>query len=93
VADANPIKFISKDSAPFLIMHGDKDPLVPLAQSQILADALTAAGIECHLEVIKGAGHGNGFNKPEILKMIVDFFDKHLNPNAPPFVLPAKPAN
>src|SRR5207302_149492 len=36
VAQANPITFISKTSAPFLIMHGDKDNLVPLAQSEML---------------------------------------------------------
>jgi acetyl esterase/lipase len=92
VAKANPITFVSKDSAPFLIMHGDKDTLVPLAQSQILADALQAAGVECHLEVLAGAGHGNGFAKPQVLKMVADFFDKHLNPSATPIVLPAPKA-
>ena len=43
VQQANPIKFIDKrqrkNIPPFLIMHGDKDPLVPVAQSQLLKDA------------------------------------------------------
>jgi acetyl esterase/lipase len=78
VAKANPLTFITKNDPPFLIMHGDMDTLVPLAQSQMLADALKAAGVECHLEVIAGAGHGNGFNKPEVNKMIAEFFDKTL---------------
>jgi acetyl esterase/lipase len=88
VAKANPITFITRDAAPFLIMHGDKDPLVPLAQSRILAEALKAANVECHLEVLAGAGHGTGFNRPEVPKMLTDFFDKHLNPTATP--LPEK---
>ena len=53
VAQANPITFITKDDPPFLIMHGDKDNVVPLAQSQILADALKAAGVGCDMVVVK----------------------------------------
>ena len=91
VAKANPITFVSKDSPPFLIMHGDHDRLVPVAQSQLLADALKSAGVECRLEILAGAGHGDGFNKPEVLKTVAEFFDKHLNPDAPPIVLPKTP--
>jgi acetyl esterase/lipase len=90
VAKANPITFLNKDAPPFLIMHGDQDKLVPLAQSQILADALKAAGVECHLEILEGAGHGNGFNRPDVPKMVADFFDKHLNPGATPLPAPGK---
>jgi acetyl esterase/lipase len=77
---ANPIAFITKDAAPFLIMHGDKDNLVPLEQSEILRDALTKAGVEAKLEVIHGAGHG--FGSREIFKQVEDFFDAHLKPAA-----------
>ena len=31
---ASPLTYVSKDSAPFLIMHGDKDNTVPLGQSE-----------------------------------------------------------
>ena len=33
---ANPITYINKNSAPFLIMHGEEDKLVPMNQSQLL---------------------------------------------------------
>jgi acetyl esterase/lipase len=80
---ANPIHFITKGAAPFLIMHGDKDNLVPLAQSRILDDALKAAKVESTLVVIEGDGHGGpGFGTPENLHKIVDFLDKHLKPKA-----------
>ncbi len=76
---ASPLYYAGKDSAPFLIMHGDKDPLVPLKQSEVLADALKKAGVEVKLQVIKDNGHGGpGFNTPESRKLIEEFFDKHL---------------
>lgn len=76
---ASPLFYASKDSAPFLIMHGEKDPLVPLKQSEALAEALAKAGVEVKLQVIKDNGHGGpGFNTPESRKMIEEFFDKHL---------------
>ncbi|HET6251831.1 MAG TPA: alpha/beta hydrolase [Tepidisphaeraceae bacterium] len=73
---ANPIVYVDKNSAPTLIMHGDKDNLVPLAQSEIFRDALKNAGVDVKLDVIKGAGHG--FFSPEIFKTVEDFFDAHL---------------
>jgi acetyl esterase/lipase len=76
---ANPVAFVSKDDPPFLILHGDKDTLVPLAQSEMLADALNAAGVEVHLEVLRGAGHGGpAFASESSRKLIFDFFEKQL---------------
>ena len=80
-ARASPITYVSKDSAPFLIMHGDKDPAVPISQSEELADALKKAGVEVTFRPIKGADHGGPeFREPENQKLIEDFFDKHLCP-------------
>ncbi len=76
---ASPLTYVNKDSAPFLIMHGDKDDLVPLRQSELLADALKKAGVEAKLQVVKGNGHGGpGFTSPENLRLIEAFFVKHL---------------
>ncbi len=76
--------YVSKDSAPFLIMHGDKDNVVPPGQSDVLAKALKKAGVEVTLVVVKGNGHGGpGFNSPENRKLIEDFFAKHLRTEKP----------
>jgi dipeptidyl aminopeptidase/acylaminoacyl peptidase len=32
-AKASPVTYVTKDAAPFLIMHGDQDDVVPLAQA------------------------------------------------------------
>ena len=76
---ASPLTYVDKDSAAFLIMHGDKDNVVPPGQSDELADALKKAGVEVTLQVIKDNGHGGpGFGSPERRKQIEDFFAKHL---------------
>jgi acetyl esterase/lipase len=76
---ASPLAHVSKDAAPFLILHGDQDKTVPLRQSQLLAEALKKAGVEVRLITLEGAGHGGeAFGKPEQRQAIEDFFDKHL---------------
>lgn len=75
---ASPITHVSKGDPPFLIMHGDRDPLVPLQQSQLLADMLKAVGVDVTLTVMEGKGHG-GFG-PQALVPVVDFFKRTLAP-------------
>lgn len=78
VAKANSISYITKDDAPFLIMHGDKDPLVPLPQSEILEKALKKVEVPVTLYVEKGSGHG--LRGSDVSKMVAAFFQKHLKP-------------
>jgi len=77
--NASPVTYVTKGDAPFLIMHGDKDPLVAMAHSERLRDALKAAGVEVALDVLPGAAHGTPeFRSEESLAKIAAFFDKHL---------------
>ena len=76
---ASPITYVSAKAAPFLIMHGDQDPLVPIEESKDFNAALQKAGVETKLVVLPGAGHaGPAFGKPDITKTVGDFFDRHL---------------
>jgi acetyl esterase/lipase len=69
----------SAGDAPFLIMHGDEDPGVPLEQSRKLHEALQKAGVESTFTIVKGAGHGGPAFQTDALKNEVrDFFRKHL---------------
>jgi acetyl esterase/lipase len=86
---ASPVTYVTDDDPPFLIMHGDQDPTVPLQQSRILHAALKEAGVESTLHVVEGAGHG--FRGPEIDRMVQRFFDFHLKgvkPEEPPALEP-----
>ncbi len=75
----SPVHYVSKDSPPFLILHGTYDNLVPFAQSQELTAALKGKGVEAWLQPLPGAGHGGpGFNKPALLGLVGAFFDKYL---------------
>lgn len=77
-AQASPVTYATRDDPPFLIMHGDQDRTVPLAQSQQLQEVLKKAGVDSTLLVVKGYGHG--FRTPETYKAVADFFDKNLKP-------------
>lgn len=82
---ASPLVYVSGDDPPFLILHGDKDELVPLEQSQIFYDSLAAAGIPATLQIVKNAGHGlSGAEDPidpgyeALMQLAADFFDQYL---------------
>jgi acetyl esterase/lipase len=77
VMRANPITYISSGDPPFLIMHGDKDPLVAHGQSVILLNALRDAGVTAELYTVKGAGHG-GFKDPIAEQKLEAFIRTHL---------------
>jgi len=67
---------------PFLIFHGDADPLVPLQQSQKLVAALKAAGGSAELIVKPGGGHP-WLTLPDEVKVMADWFDQRLARPAP----------
>lgn len=77
VARANPVNYISKDTPPFYLLHGDRDKLVPLRQSELLHTALRNAGIPVHYEVVPGKGHAIG-PPPEALPRLNEFLLQHL---------------
>jgi acetyl esterase/lipase len=77
VQRANPIAFISSDDPPFLIMHGNLDGIVPISQSQLLADALGSAGVPVEFTVVPGAGHA--FSSAALTAKVVAFFKRTLH--------------
>ena len=86
---ASPVTYVGKDAPPFLIVHGDKDGLVPITQAESMRDALKKAGADVTLFVVKGAGHD--IINPATIKMTGDFFDKHLRTKAA--TQPTQPAS
>jgi len=57
-ASYSPVTYISKDSAPILLIHGDADKTVPIAQSQVMLERCQKAGVRAELITMKGAPHG-----------------------------------
>ncbi len=79
VAAANPITYVGPDAPPFLIVHGELDPLVPHHQSELLVTALARAGVAVSFHTVKGAGHG-GFTDPTVPQLTEAFLAQHLQP-------------
>ena len=77
VARANPVTYVTPEAPPFLIVHGDRDPLVPYGQSLLLVDALRAAGVPVTFYTVVGAGHG-GFDDPQIPILVHEFLAANL---------------
>lgn len=71
---ANPISYVDSGDVPFLIFHGDEDPLVPHCQSELLHEALTDSGVSSRLVIVPGGGHGKGMWIPEYTGQMVEFF-------------------
>ena len=57
LAAASPLGHVTGEAPPFLLIHGDSDGLVPLSQSEMLADALGTVGVRHELVVVEGADH------------------------------------
>ncbi|WP_165227150.1 alpha/beta hydrolase fold domain-containing protein [Aquisphaera insulae] len=74
---ASPVTYVTKETPPFLIFHGTKDPVVPFNQSERMAAALRAADVPVLFVHVVGAGHG-GFRNPEVGRRVRRFFDRNL---------------
>jgi acetyl esterase/lipase len=82
---ASPVTYVTADDPPFLMLHGEKDALVPIEQSEILLAALQAAGVPAELVPVANAGHSfkpNGGqispSRKEITQLVVTFFEETL---------------
>lgn len=84
VAQASPITHVTSDDPPFLLIHGDRDELVPYEQSQLMYDRLREMNVPAQLVIVKNARHS--FTAPEgttpslieINQIILDFLAKYL---------------
>lgn len=81
VAPTVPMNYLTpeKETPPILIMHGDKDQLVPFHQSCMLYEKLREMGREVEMYKLLGAYHViGGFLSDEALKIVLDFVKKYL---------------
>ncbi len=82
VAAANPVTYVTGDAPPFLIVHGDRDPLVPHHQSTLLYTALRSAGVPVEFYTVPGGGHG-GFTDPRVDELTRAFLARTIGAGRP----------
>lgn len=78
---ASPVFHVSKESAPFLLVHGDADPVVPFEQSEIMHDALSQAGVPVKFLRIEGGLHtprGGAPDPANYIHQVTDWLYQHL---------------
>jgi acetyl esterase/lipase len=82
---ASPISYASPGDPPFLILHGEKDTTLSIAQSESLDRSLNAVGVTSTFVSVTNGGHGfipsGGPISPtrvQITEMVADFFDRYV---------------
>ena len=77
--DASPLSWIDGRTAPFLIVHGTRDDVVPIAQSRRLVAALQAAGVQVRYLELPDVGH-HGLSWSRVSPAVLAFLARHLRP-------------
>ncbi|MBN2392302.1 MAG: alpha/beta hydrolase [Anaerolineae bacterium] len=82
---ASPVTYVRPDAPPFLIIHGEKDEVVPVAQAYRLHEALRTVGASSELVILQNAGHGfepvDGIPTPsmeEAMALMLAFLARYL---------------
>jgi S-formylglutathione hydrolase FrmB/acetyl esterase/lipase len=75
----NPTTYVTKDSAPGLIIHGTADTTVSTRESQALISALKVAGVNATLDMQIGVTHDLGaLLSPVPMQRVSSFLAQHL---------------
>jgi len=73
------LKYVSKDSAPFLILHGTADTVVPVSESEELYEALEKNGVPVDFFRLEDAIHGcDSFYQEEVENIILGFMKRNM---------------
>jgi acetyl esterase/lipase len=76
----SPISYVDAEAAPFMLIHGSDDTLIPADDSQAMATALQDAGVEVVFAYLGGVDHfdvdGWGTNG----SLALAFFARHQHP-------------
>ncbi|MEW6130329.1 MAG: alpha/beta hydrolase [Acidobacteriota bacterium] len=83
--DYSPIVHVSPDDPPTLLIHGDKDDLVPINNSKIIFEAFQKNNVKTDFITIPGAGHGfRGEDAKRASAAMVAWFEQTLLKPASP---------
>jgi len=84
-ADYSPIVFVTSDDPPTLLIHGDKDALVNISNSQTIFEAFKKNNVKTDFITISGAGHGfRGEEAKRAMAATVSWFEQTLVKNGKP---------
>lgn len=70
LAAASPLSHVSRDDPPVFLFHGKEDPLVPVAQSVVLAKKLDDVGVKVLFRAFENAGHEIMLPNPNLKQLL-----------------------
>lgn len=84
---ASPLTYIDSGDAPFLIVQGDRDEVVPQEQAEMLQESLIEHKVPCEMRIIHGMKHE--MRHDIFAPYLVDYFLRTLKPGTPRPTLPS----
>lgn len=74
------INYADKINAPVMLIHGAKDPLIPVSEAQRMYDALKAVGKTAKLKIYPNEGHcvNDPAGRAEVWEMMFAWFKKYV---------------
>ncbi|WP_178984329.1 alpha/beta hydrolase fold domain-containing protein [Winogradskyella helgolandensis] len=83
--EMSPINYLEKNSAPLLMIQGDKDTTIPVKHAYYMAEKANEVGAPVTTLIVKNAGHnwrrvGADINptRESIIKTTIDYFNSYL---------------
>ena len=77
-----PVRNVTADYPPTMLIHGTEDTDVPYEQSVMMAERLKAHGVEHELVTIPGGEHGLGCGDPQVIDAAYEsalaFIERHM---------------
>jgi len=80
IVAATPATYLTKDSPPVLVVHGDADQLVSLSSSKRLVEAMEKLGIPHQFIIVPGAPHAFDLQpkQMDLRPVVLEFLGKYL---------------
>lgn len=82
--EASPITYLTPNTPPILILHGDADNVIHISQSQLFHDAMKKARTPGDFITLPGVGHSHVAVWMKERERIMTFFKRHLSKDAQP---------
>ena len=76
---ASPVRYLSKDDPPMMILHAEDDDVVPVGQAKELDELYKEIGLPQKCHIVSHGGHA--LSNPDFVRESLDFFDEHLDKN------------
>lgn len=80
LAEASPIAYLQSGDKPppFLLINGDEDPIIPMAQATRFCDRARQCGGKAELIKVAAGGHGAGCWSEEIIRIVLQFLKNYV---------------